>query len=487
MVLPSRKKWWSCIKILGVALATILSFSACDNRSVLDQELAVLIVRHGLTGNPISDPERQVSDISSPKAELGKLLFFSKHLSGSENVACATCHHPFLGGDDDLPLSVGVDAELEDLLGSKRVPSKGVVLVPRNAPTTFNSSLWKKSFFHDGRVERLNSFDEKIAKISTPDEEFGDVDPHATDLLQAQAGFPVTSEHEMRSNYLERSSNDHLRLNLEKRMVSAVKASTLESVGSHSWEALFRNAYNEADSDIEKLVSFARIRELLAEYQRSQIFIDTPWKNYIEGDVSALTDSAKRGAILFYSSVEKGGAGCVSCHSGDFFTDESFHNLAMPQIGFGKELNGNDRGRYLRTGVLEDQYAFRTPSLINVSETAPYTHAGAYFTLEAVVRHHLSPSEKIHSFDFENPAFLQQGILLDTAQLWTERALKKYQQSEKSVDLEVARLNDVDVADLVEFLNHLTDPCVKNESCLKSWVPDPDNNRFPDKSILLSH
>ena len=475
-------KTLSILSVFVLAVTTGI-LAGCIDSSELDNELRMLISTHGLTGNPVVDPDKQVTDLSSDKVQLGKLLFFSKHLSGSGDVSCATCHHPFLGGDDDLPLSIGVDAANEDKLGDKRAMSVGIVLVPRNAPTTFNSSLWKKSLFHDGRVERLNDLDEESAQISTPDEKFGDVDLHATDLLQAQAGFPVTSEHEMRSNYLETSSNEQLRLNLQKKMVQAVKQSSLGDKGEFSWEFLFRRAYSDEQSSIEELVTFARIRELLAEYQRSQIFIDTPWKQYIEGDSSALNRSAKRGAILFYKSIEQGGAGCVSCHSGDFFTDEGFHNIAMPQIGFGKELNGNDRGRYLRTGVLEDQYAFRTPSLVNVSATAPYGHAGAYFELETVVKHHLSPESELEKFNFDDPKFTRQGVLMDSSHKWTMRSLDKYKHNQKEPKLKAA-LKESDIDDIVEFLEHLTDPCIQRKSCLAGWVPSSETAQLPDDSIL---
>jgi cytochrome c peroxidase len=469
------------IKFLSIAF--MLALTACGGSDELDDELRLLASYHGLTGNPIVNAGIQHSDLESPKAQLGKFLFFSKNLSGKGDVSCATCHHPFLGGDDDLPLSIGVDAIDEDSLGIERALSEGIVLVPRNAPTTFNSSLWRQKLFHDGRVERLNPIEELVSKISTPDEEFGDIDPLATDLLQAQAGFPVTSEHEMRSNYLDRGSNHALRLNLERKMIEAVKLSTIEKDGKGSWEGLFRNAYADHVSSTAELVTFARIRDSLADYQRTQVFVDTPWKKYLEGQSSALNKSAKRGAILFFKSQKQGGADCVSCHSGDFFTDEGFHNIAMPQIGFGKELNGNDRGRYLRSGVLEDQYRFRTPSLINVTETAPYGHTGAYRDLKSTVEHHLSPATAIDRFDFENPDLLKLGILMDSSEKWTRRALDVYKRYDDTARVRL-RLSDEKIADLLEYLQHLTDECVTKESCLQKWVPNKDIERFPDDSIL---
>lgn len=40
------------------------------------------------------------------RAELGRLLFFDPVLSNSDDIACATCHHPDLGFSDGRATSV---------------------------------------------------------------------------------------------------------------------------------------------------------------------------------------------------------------------------------------------------------------------------------------------------------------------------------------------------------------------------------------------
>ena len=60
-----------------------------------------------------------------------------------------------------------------------------------------------------------------------------------------------------------------------------------------------------------------------------------------------------------------------------------------PQIGFGKNGSSVDCGRCNVTFNPKDLYKFRTPSLINVSSTAPYGHSGSLPTLrDAVVSQH---------------------------------------------------------------------------------------------------
>jgi len=75
---------------------------------------------------------------SVEKALLGKVLFYDPKLSGSSQIACATCHDPELGWGDGRKTSFGHD----------RVRGK------RNAPSILNAGYWDKLFW-DGRVSSL--------------------------------------------------------------------------------------------------------------------------------------------------------------------------------------------------------------------------------------------------------------------------------------------------------------------------------------------
>src|SRR5690606_20227396 len=90
----------------------------------------------------------------------------------------------------------------------------------------------------------------------------------------------------------------------------------------------------------------------------------------------AMSDSAKRGRELFFS--EKGN--CTACHVGANFTDEKYHNL-----GVCMDASQPDLGRYEITKIEADTGAFKTPTVRNVTQTAPYMHDGSLKTLEEVV------------------------------------------------------------------------------------------------------
>jgi cytochrome c peroxidase len=181
-----------------------------------------------------------------------------------------------------------------------------------------------------------------------------------------------------------------------------------------------------------------------------------PFDGYLAGDKTALTQTQVDGAKLFY-----GEGNCASCHSGVLLTDQSFHAIGMPQFGPGKNevapSVGRDLGRYNETSQEDDRYRFRTPSLRNISETAPYGHTGAYSTLEAVVRHHLNPKAALRAYSTDqpvlstDPTFAGQDFLI----LSDEDELIRLAAASELPELS---LTDDQISDLVSFLESLTDP-----------------------------
>jgi len=89
---------------------------------------------------------------------------------------------------------------------------------------------------------------------------------------------------------------------------------------------------------------------------------------------SKLSAEEFRGLLLFSSK------GCVVCHAGPNFTDEDFHSL-----GVGWDRGMVDLGRYMVTKDPDDIGAFKTPTLRDITRTAPYMHDGSIKTLEGVV------------------------------------------------------------------------------------------------------
>jgi len=456
-----------------------------QNPTPLDLRLSTLIDQQNLNRHP----QRDLPNIAEPLPQLGKKLFFTKGLGGEFDSACVTCHHPALGGGDNLSLPVGVDALSEDLLGPGRVHSSGLPPVPRNAPTVFNIGLWDRGLFHDSRVETLNfvpGSNGANGSIRTPDSTLNSADSNAgNNLTAAQARFPVTSAEEMRGEIFEQGNgNDAIRNHLAARIGNYGEGAG--ELGSNDWLTEFQQAYGSNDS-AENLITFDNIANAIAEYERSMVFVNHPWQQYMDGDLNAMSEQAKQGAVLFFSHPEDGGAGCAGCHSGELFSDEQHHVVAFPQIGPGKgdgTFGDDDFGRERETGSATDRYRFRTASLRNSELPAPYGHTGSYETLRDVVRHYVNPARSVQDYfrrtevcdleQFENRNDC--ANLYPNALANSQAAVNKLQQEQnnRTSRLPRIRLNDTQVNQLVSFLQALTDECAADRNCLADWIPDAD-------------
>ena len=512
----------------------------------IDQEITALISSAGLKGDPIESlggmPGAPVipkvagnADAAlQAKVDLGKLLFFSKEMSFEKEVACVTCHHPVLGGGDNVALPIGVNPVDANLFGPGRlraatatVPpytSNGVAgnpAMPRNSPTVFGLAFWDKSITWDGTVtsekgsKGMAGIDSQIvAPIDTAPVIYSPLLASIVgtrfDLLSKtpipyadkfDAGMLVSAGHGLFPASVKpamRSSGFADGTCTSGAVVDGVTVSCVSGTGNFTdldirrimanrfntpaWASYFTAAFGDA------LATPSRISTAIAFYERSQTFTQSSWRSYVKGNTAALSESQKRGALLFFKSKDQGGAECASCHSGDFFTDEENYVLAIPQIGRGKgdansaTDNNDDWGRAHVTGVDTDKYAYRVPTLLNVEVTGPYTHNGVHETLEETIRHHLNPAAGVAAFK----ASVDSGALatrlqtlygpsidMTRAKEHTDMALARL-QAQRAAGLETIKdisLTDAQVADLVEFMKALTDPCTKDKSCLAKWVP----------------
>lgn len=124
-----------------------------------------------------------------------------------------------------------------------------------------------------------------------------------------------------------------------------------------------------------KEIGMAEIAAAIATFERTVVSARAPFDRWVEGDETAIGESAKRGFVTFNTN-----ANCAVCHSGWRFTNDGFQDIGLP---------GGDRGRgALVSGIVELQHAFKTPTLRNVARTAPYMHDGSLKTLDAVIRHY---------------------------------------------------------------------------------------------------
>ena len=138
------------------------------------------------------------------------------------------------------------------------------------------------------------------------------------------------------------------------------------------YKPLFASAFGTPDVTID------RIGQAIAAFERTVVAGNSPYDRYQAGDKAAMSAAAVRGMAIF-----NGKGNCVTCHAGFNFTDESYHNL-----GVGMHAKEPDVGRAKVSKAESETGAFKTPTLRNVAQSAPYMHDGSEATLTEVVAYY---------------------------------------------------------------------------------------------------
>jgi cytochrome c peroxidase len=286
-------------------------------------------------------PVPQGNPLTAEKVALGRQLFFDRRLSLNGTFSCAMCHIPEQGfTSNELQTAVGIEGRT----------------VRRNAPSLYNVG-YATRLFHDGRETRLAH----------------------------QAWAPLLAANEMGNPSI---------------------ASVIEKLRRlPDYQGRFEAAFGRGP-DMET------VGMALASYQRTLSSADSPFDRwYFGGEPDALSPAARRGFALF---VGKGG--CGACHrvgpEHALFTDHALHNtgvgyrqsmardpaerrvqvapgvalrVASELIRSVSEPRASDLGRYEVTQDPADRWKYRTPSLRNLTLTAPYMHDGSLATLAEVI------------------------------------------------------------------------------------------------------
>jgi cytochrome c peroxidase len=300
-----------------------------------------------------STPQAPGDNPTTPaKVALGRLLFWDPLLSGPEDVACATCHHPQNAYAEDRDLSLGVTG-----IGlgrfRRQAPGSSIPIVKRNSPTVLNIAFSGSD--ESGRYDPANA------------PMFWDMRKKS---LELQALEPLKSHEEMRGNtYPEDEA--------VARVVAKLQANA-------EYRSLFAGAFGS-----EQPVNAENLGRAIAAFERTLLANNSPFDRYMRGDRSAMTEKQVRGMQRFEE------IGCIRCHNGPMFSDYKLHVMGVPD---NPALPASDGGaqkppcpaspqepRTAASRAACDSYAFRTASLRNLQFTFPYGHNGTFRTLSAVV------------------------------------------------------------------------------------------------------
>jgi cytochrome c peroxidase len=187
--------------------------------------------------------------------------------------------------------------------------------VGRRTPTILNAA-WGELMFWDGRA----------------------------DSLEAQALGPIEATGEMNMPIA--------------RMLSTVSA-------IEGYQRMFEHAYPGEG------ITRQTVAKAIATFERTVVSGVAPFDEWVAGRETAISESARRGFVLF-----NGKARCAVCHRGWNLSDQGFYDLGLPSA---------DRGRGALVPKRLLQHAFKTPTLRNIAERAPYMHDGSLATLAEVI------------------------------------------------------------------------------------------------------
>jgi cytochrome c peroxidase len=171
------------------------------------------------------------------------------------------------------------------------------------------------------------------------------------------------------------------------------------------YKAAFQRAYGRP-------VNYEDIGRAIAAFERTLIFVDSPFRRFLAGDERAISPEAREGWVLFNQKAR-----CVSCHpmntSNPLGTDNRFHNIGvsarhhdfdvlakqalkalnedpserkLDELALSTDMS--ELGRFMVTKNRSDIGAFRTSILLNIGITPPYMHDGSVETLWDVMDHY---------------------------------------------------------------------------------------------------
>lgn len=307
-------------------------FSKPENHQPLEVELPL-----GLSAGQSQIKGLDKNPLTRAKIELGRQLYFDPRLSADNTISCASCHAAESGWTRDTQFGVGIG----DQKGN------------RNSPVSYNRILSDAQFW-DGRAASLE--EQAVGPIANPIE-MGNTHEACVESLKKIEGYRLEFESVFGSEGVTIQNVGRALASFERTIVTS-------PTPYDYYEVLANYKKNFSEDDLAELKTDDP--EAFAKYEAAKK----------ASDAHPMSESALRGRDLYFSER----VGCATCHVGPNLSDEKYHN-----IGVGMDKPEPDLGRFVVTKDEKDKGAFKTPTIRNVAQTAPYMHDGSQKTLEEVV------------------------------------------------------------------------------------------------------
>jgi len=412
---------------------------AATQGSSLDDALAAVLANAGFTGNIQQVLQQRLEanlgrPINPKLADLGRMLWFDKIHSLHHDNTCGGCHSPTNGFGDSQPMAIGV--QNNNLVGPNRAGPRN----QRRSPLVVNTVLYP-ALMWNGRFNSLSGdpFDNSLGfRFPFPEDDTrfsfaNDIANQVTQLLQAQAHMPPTELIEVAGfngtcpngvpdptlgpAFCQFDDGKGEIVPLPDSTGSRNEPIRQEALSILNASQTYRQLFGEVFPEVKAgaPIDFFMFGKAIAEFEFTLVFADAPVDQFARGDRSAMTDSEKRGALLFFGKAE-----CVQCHavsgrssvgeSNEMFTDFEERVIGVPQIApffgvghsnviFDGPGQDEDFGLEQISGNEADRYKFRTAPLRNLAVAPGFFHNGAFTRLEDAIRHHLNVYNSARTYD----------------------------------------------------------------------------------------
>jgi len=397
------------------------AFPSAAGADGLDRRLTAALEAAHFTGRiEESLPRRLGRPVNRQLADLGRLLWFDKSGGLHSDNTCGGCHSPATGFGDSQSIAIGI--QNNNLVGPHRDGPRN----QRRTPAAVNAAFYPKLMWN-GRFAALSGdpFDNS-AGFSFPAPEgttrFGPYDPIVTHLLIAQGHMPPTELVEVAGYTGTRGTISPEFDAFDDGLGSVVPAPDASGYRNEPIRQAVLERLNSTPAYQRKFgalfpavaagapIDFSMFARAIAEFEFTLVFANAPIDRYARGDKEAMSDSQKRGALIFL-----GKGNCVRCHavagiSNEMFSDFKMHVIGVPQIapafGVGKgnvifdgPRQNEDFGLEQVTGSPADRYKFRSSPLRNAALQPAFFHNGAFTRLEDAIRHHLDVARSVRDYD----------------------------------------------------------------------------------------
>ena len=381
---PFKKKLVLKKSLLAACIACLLIISCNEDKihleSHLDQFLKAALVRASKTNDidhfifPDSDNFTAIphdiehNPLSKEKVKLGKMLFFETGMAltstkeaGKKTYSCASCHVPNAGftpgriqGIADGGVGFGRNGERRTKLAAYREDELDVQSV---RPLSVLNVAYVENTTWNGRFGKTG--------INVGTEDRWNLDP------------------ELHSNFLGYAA-------LEVQNISGMEVHRMEITDELLNEYGYRSYFDAAfsNSETEQRYSNENAALAISAYLRTLLANEAPFQEYLKGNLDALTEQEKRGALLFFSDAK-----CYHCHRDKNLGANEFSALGVKdlyQTGSAFNTSADDirnlgRGEY--SGQVADNHKFKIPQLYNVGDFPFYFHGSSKTTLKEVVEY----------------------------------------------------------------------------------------------------